>query len=143
MKIGKGTKVWYKNKSVILKCRIGKNCIIHAPVWIGDDVIIGDNCKIQAFAFLPTGVVLGDNVFVGPGAVFTNDKRPPSHGKSWAGILVKNGAVIGANATILPRVTVGENSIVGAGAVVTKSVPNNTVVVGNPARLLTSPRGKV
>ena len=111
------------------------NTKIHAPVFIGSKVKIGDNCKIQAFAYIPDNVVIGDNVFIGPGAVFTNDKHPPSHGawKNDPKTIVYDHAVIGANATILPGITIGAYAVVGAGAVVTKDVAHGDVVVGNPA----------
>jgi UDP-2-acetamido-3-amino-2,3-dideoxy-glucuronate N-acetyltransferase len=115
---------------------IGDNCKIHSHVWIGAKVKIGNNCKIQSFAFIPDGVTIEDNVFIGPHVCFTNDKKPPSGGKEWQPILVKRGASIGAGAIILPGITIGENVMVGAGAVVTKDVPDNITVVGNPARPL-------
>lgn len=131
-----GTIIWHPSKSVILTDDIGANCVIHAPVWIGKGVQIGENCKIQAFAFIPTGVRLQKGVFIGPHVCFTNDKHPPSFGQHWSDTLVEEGAVIGANATILPGVTIGFGARVGAGAVVTKDVPPNRVVVGNPAHIL-------
>ena len=131
-----GTVIWHPEKSVILTDKIGANCVIHAPVWIGKDVEIGESCKIQAFAFIPTGVRLQKGVFIGPHVCFTNDKHPPSFGKHWSDTLVEEYAVIGANATILPGITIGYQARVGAGAVVTKDVPPNSVVVGNPAKIL-------
>lgn len=133
--IGKGTVVrHYVN---LYGCKIGKNCKIASFVEIQKDVNIGDNCKIEAFAYIPTGVTLEDEVFVGPHACFTNDKKPRAKG-DWKIIptLVKKGASIGANAVIICGVTIGENAIVGAGSVVTRDVPPNTLVVGNPARLI-------
>ena len=115
---------------------IGDNCKIHSHVWIGATVKIGNNCKIQSFAFIPDGVTIEDNVFIGPHVCFTNDKKPPSGGKEWQPILVKRGVSIGAGAIILPGITIGENAMVGAGAVVTKDVPDNITVIGNPARPL-------
>lgn len=100
--------------------------------------MIGDGCKIQAFAFIPDGVTLEDNVFVGPGAIFTNDKHPPSGGKGWAPTLVKRGAVIGAGAIVLPGLTIGEGAVVGAAALVTRDVPDGVTVAGNPARPIAS-----
>lgn len=127
-------KIWHKNKSVILTKKIGKGTTIHAPVWIGRDVEIGQDVKIQAFAFLPGWVKIEDDVFIGPAVTMGNDLYPPSYGKHWAKTLIKRGAVIGMNATILPGITIGKNSIIGAGAVVTKSVPPNQTYVGNPAK---------
>lgn len=118
------------------KAIIGQGCTIHSHVWIGEKVKIGKNCKIQAFTFIPDLVTLEDNVFVGPHVCFTNVKKPPTDKKNWQSTLVKRGAKIGAGAVILPGLIIGENAFVGAGAVVTKSVPDNTTVVGNPARPL-------
>lgn len=128
------TKIYNKEKSQILKCKIGKGCTIHVLVWIGNNVVIGNRVKIQAFCFIPDGVTIEDDVFIGPHVCFTNDKRPPSYGKHWAKILVKKGARIGANATILPGIEIGENSLIGAGSVVTKNIPKGETWVGNPAR---------
>ena len=135
MKIPASSKIYYPELSVILNPTIGKECVIHAPVWIGD-VSIGDRCKIQAFAFIPTGVTIENDVFIGPSVTFTNDKNPPSNGKSWSETLVKSGTVIGAGAVILSGITIGKNAVIGAGSVVTKNVLSNTTVVGNPAKIL-------
>ena len=120
-------------------CRIGKGCKIAAYVEIQRGVNIGDRCKIEAFAFIPSGVTIEDEVFVGPHACFTNDRVPKAVG-DWEVVptLVKRGASIGANATIICGVTIGENALIGAGAVVTKDVPANAVVVGTPARIIGS-----
>jgi acetyltransferase-like isoleucine patch superfamily enzyme len=112
----------------------GENCTIHAYTWIGDKVTMGKNVKVQAFAFIPNGVTIGDNVFVGPHVCFTNDKYPPMG--EWRDTFVQDGAVIGANATILPGVTLGYGCQIGAGAVVTKDVPPGETWVGNPAKPL-------
>lgn len=133
----KNTIVYHPELSNISKAAvIGDNCKIHSHVWIGGKVKIGNNCKIQSFAFIPDGVTIEDNVFIGPHVCFTNDKNPPSDGKAWQPILVERGAKIGAGAVILPGITIGENVMVGAGAVVTKDVPDNIKVIGNPARSL-------
>lgn len=121
----------------LYKCKIGKNCKIDAYVYIEEGVVIGDNCKIRPFVFIPTGVTIEDNVFIGPHVVFTNDRHPKVSGE-WKllPIRVKHGTAIGAGAVILPGVTIGENAIIGAGAVVSKDVANNAIVVGNPLRIL-------
>lgn len=129
---------WYPHLSNISKLAfIGLGTVIHAGVHIHDLVVIGKNCKIEACTFLPNGVTLEDSVFIGPHVVFTNDKTMDMD-HEWEPIstLVKKGACIGANATILAGVTIGENAKVGAGAVVTRDVAPNTTVVGNPARVL-------
>lgn len=135
VKIDEGTKVY--DQVNLYKCKIGKNCKIDAYVYIEEDVTIGDNCKIRPFVFIPSGVIIEDNVFIGPGVVFTNDKYPKTSGE-WKllPIRIKEGASIGAGATILPGVTIGKNAIVGAGSVVTKDVPDNAIAAGNPARVL-------
>jgi UDP-2-acetamido-3-amino-2,3-dideoxy-glucuronate N-acetyltransferase len=116
-------------------CKIGKGCRIAAYAEIQRGVTIGDRCKIEAFAFIPTGVAIEDEVFIGPHACFTNDKVPKAVG-DWevTPTLVKKGASIGANATILCGVTIGENALIAAGAVVTKDVPANAIVAGIPAK---------
>lgn len=120
-------------------CKIGKGCRIAAYAEIQRGVTIGDRCKIEAFAFIPTGVTIEDEVFIGPHACFTNDRVPKAVG-DWEVVptLVKRGASIGANATIICGTTIGENALVGAGAVVTKNVPANAIVVGAPARKIGS-----
>jgi UDP-2-acetamido-3-amino-2,3-dideoxy-glucuronate N-acetyltransferase len=118
-------------------CRIGRGCKIAAYVEVQRDVVIGDRCKIEAFAFIPSGVTIEDEVFVGPHACFTNDRTPRAVGEwSVTPTVVKKGASIGANATIMCGVTIGEGALVGAGAVVTKDVPPHAKVAGNPARTI-------
>ena len=126
-------KIWHPKKSVILTKKIGEGTTIHAPVWIGRDVIIGRAVKIQAFVFIPDKVKISDNVFIGPCVCFTNDKHPPSGRENWQQTIIKKGASIGANATILCGITIGENALIGAGAVITKDVPANETWCGNPA----------
>jgi UDP-2-acetamido-3-amino-2,3-dideoxy-glucuronate N-acetyltransferase len=131
------TKIWHPELSNISPlAHIGEDCVIHSHVWIGDHVIIGNGCKIEAFCFLPEGVILEDNVFLGPRVTFTNDKHPPSGHKNWLRTLVRKGASIGASVTILPGLTIGKNAKVGAGSVVTKSILDDELWVGVPAKKL-------
>ena len=133
-KIGENTKIW--NFVNLYECEIGNNCMIGAFVEITCGVVIGNNCRIQSHSFSCDQVTLEDNVFIGHGVMFINDRRPPSGDPSkWEPTLIKKGVSIGSNATILP-VVIGENSVVGAGAVVTKDVPPNVIVAGNPARII-------
>jgi len=126
-------------------CKIGRGCRIAAYVEVQRGVVIGDRCKLEAFAFIPSGVTIEDEVFVGPHVCFTNDLHPVAVG-DWemTPTLVKKGASIGANATVVCGVTIGRNAMVGAGAVVTRDVPDNAVVIGCPARLMgfRDPTGK-
>lgn len=135
--IGKGTKIWHFCH--LFNSIIGKNCSIGQNVMIGPNVIVGNNCKIQNNVSLYDGVILEDDVFVGPSAVFTNVVNPRAfveRKSEFKETLIKKGASIGANTTIICGVTVGEYAFVGAGAVVTKDVPHHTLVVGNPAKML-------
>jgi acetyltransferase-like isoleucine patch superfamily enzyme len=121
----------------LYKCKIGKNCKIDAFVYIEEDVVIGNNCKIRPFVFIPTGVTIEDNVFVGPNVTFTNDLYPKVQG-DWTLLktTIKQGVALGANSVVLPGVTVGANALIGAGCVVAKDVPENAIIVGNPARII-------
>lgn len=133
--IGEGTSIW--QFSIVLKgAKIGKNCNINCQVFIENDVIIGDNVTIKPGVQIWDGVSLEDDVFVGPNVTFTNDLFPKSKNKNFElkKTIVKKGASIGANATILAGITIGENSLIGAGSVVTKNIPENTVWFGNPAK---------
>ena len=133
--IGTNTTIW--QFVVVLKdAVIGENCNINAHVFIENSVKIGNNVTIKSGVQIWDGVTLEDNVFIGPNVTFTNDKTPRSqiYPEEFLTTIVKRGASIGANATILPGLTIGEDSIVGAGAVVTKNVERNTILVGNPAR---------
>lgn len=133
-RIGQNTRVW--QYSVILKnAVIGKGCNICAHTLIENDVLIGNNVTVKSGVYIWDGITLEDNVFIGPCVAFTNDKKPRSkqYPESFAKTIVEQGASIGANATILPGIRIGQNALVGAGAVVTKDVPENAIVVGNPA----------
>jgi acetyltransferase-like isoleucine patch superfamily enzyme len=135
--IGKHTRVW--QYCVILEgAKIGENCNICAHTMIEGDVIIGDNVTIKSGVFIWNNTRIEDNVFIGPNATFTNDPLPRSkvYPSSFINITIQKGASIGANATLLPGVTIGKNAMVGAGAVVTRDVPENAVVVGNPAKII-------
>lgn len=137
-KIGKGTEIF--NFCNIYGCEIGENCKIGSYVEIQDNVKIGNNVKVQGHSFICSLVTIEDDVFIGHGVMTTNDVYPPSRkrtgtDKYWKPTLIKKGAVIGSNATLLP-IIIGENALVGAGAVVTKDVPDNCIVVGNPARII-------
>ena len=135
--IGTDTLIW--QFCVILKdAKIGKNCNINCHVFIENDVIIGDNVTVKPGVQIWDGVTLEDNVFIGPNVTFTNDLIPRSkkYPEKFEKTFVKKGASIGANATILGGITLGENSLVGAGSVVTKDIPANEVWVGNPAKFL-------
>ncbi len=133
--IGDGTKVWI-NVQIREHAVVGSNCIISKDVYIDHAVSIGDGCKIQNGVSVYNGVTIEDRVFVGPNAVFTNDKVPRAFNTTWkvTPTLVRSGASIGANATIVCGITIGEYAMVAAGAVVTKDVAPYTLVAGNPAR---------
>ena len=139
-KIGTGTKVWI-NVQIREDAEIGEHCIIGKDVYIDHAVKIGDRVKIQNGVSVFNGVTIEDDVFVGPNVAFTNDYYPRAFNQDWqiSETLVKKGASIGANATIVCRHTLGEYCMVGAGSVVTSDVEPFTLVVGNPAR----PIGKV
>jgi len=135
--IGSRTKIWH-HAQVREGAVIGKNCILGKDVYIGKDVQIGNGCKIQNRASIYMGVKIEDDVFVGPHVSFTNDKYPRAFSQQWeiGETLVRRGASIGANSTVICGVTIGEYAMVGAGSVVTKDVPPHGLVVGNPARLI-------
>ena len=135
--IGEGTRVW-QYVVILPGAVIGRDGNICSHCFIENKVILGDRVTVKCGVQLWDGVTLEDDVFVGPNATFTNDLQPRSR-NSAAQLLptvVKKGASIGANATILPGLTIGEGAMVGAGAVVTKDVPALTLVVGNPARIV-------
>jgi acetyltransferase-like isoleucine patch superfamily enzyme len=136
-KIGKGTKVWHF-AHIRSTAIIGENCIIGKDVYVDTDVRIGNNVKIQNGVSVYNGVTIEDDVFCGPHMTFTNDIYPRSYGSEWEIVdtLVRRGASIGANATIICGITLNEYCMVGSGAVVTKDVPTNGLVTGNPAHLV-------
>ena len=129
--IGENTNIW--QYCVVLKgAKIGKNCNICSHCFIENEVKIGDNVTLKNGVYLYDGITVEDGVFIGPNATFCNDKYPKSKNKDFKleKIIIKKGASIGANATILPGVTIGENALVAAGAIVTKDVPDNKLVKG-------------
>lgn len=137
VKIGDNTLIW--QFCVILKnAQIGRNCNINCNVLVENDVLIGDNVTIKPGVQIWDGITLEDHVFIGPNVTFTNDHFPKSKNRDFElrKTIVKAGASIGANATILGGLTIGMNSLIGAGSVVTKDIPANEVWVGNPAKFL-------
>ena len=135
--IGEGTKIWHFCH-VMKNSRIGERCNIGQNVVISPDVTIGNNVKIQNNVSVYTGVILEDDVFCGPSMVFTNVINPRSQVSrkdEYRTTLVKKGASIGANATVVCGHTIGRYAFIGAGAVVTKDIPDYALIVGNPGRL--------
>lgn len=135
-KIGKGTKIWHFSH-IMPECIIGENCNIGQNVVVSPKVILGNNVKVQNNVSIYTGVICEDDVFLGPSMVFTNVINPRSavpRRDQYMTTIVKKGASIGANATIVCGHNIGQYAFVGAGAVVTKEVPDYALVVGNPAR---------
>lgn len=135
--IGEQTNIW-QFCVVFPNAKIGSNCNICANVLIENDVVIGNNVTVKSGVQLWDGVIVEDNVCIGPNVTFTNDLFPRSKNADWelSKTLIKKGASIGANSTILAGHTIGENAMVGAGSVVTHDIPDNEVWVGNPARFL-------
>lgn len=141
--VGKNVKIYdFVN---LYGCEIGDETQIGAFVEIQKGVKVGRRCRIQSHSFLCEGVTIEDDVFIGHAVVFVNDNNPTAlkaRNKTWTleKVVVKKGAVIGSNATILGGIVIGENAVVGAGAVVTKDVPASTTVAGNPAKKLEKKR---
>lgn len=125
-KIGKNTNIW-QFCVVLPEAEIGDNCNICSHCFIENEVKIGNNVTLKNGVFLYDGITVEDDVFIGPNATFCNDRYPKSKNKDFKlePILIKKGASIGANATILPGVTIGENALIGAGAIVTKNIGDN------------------
>ncbi len=135
--IGKGTFIW--QFAVVLEgARIGDNCNINCHTFIENDVVIGNNVTVKAGVYLWDGIRIEDDVFIGPNATFVNDNHPRSkkYPEHFLQTKICKGASIGANATILGGITIGQYAMIGAGSVVTKSVPPYTMVYGNPARVI-------
>jgi len=134
--IGNGTRIWHFSH-IMPGCRIGENCTIGQNVVVSPEVVLGNNVKVQNNVSIYTGVVCEDDVFLGPSMVFTNVINPRSaisRRSEFAKTTVRQGATIGANATIICGHDIGMYAFIGAGAVVTKSVPDYALVAGNPAR---------
>lgn len=145
--IGPGTSIW-NQAQVRERARIGAGCIIGKNVYVDTDVVIGDRCKVQNNVSIFHGVTVEDGVFIGPHVCFTNDRLPRAINRDGSAktdadwevspTLVRRGAALGANSTILPGLTIGAWAMVGSGSVVTRDVADHELVVGNPARRLGS-----
>jgi UDP-2-acetamido-3-amino-2,3-dideoxy-glucuronate N-acetyltransferase len=135
--VGAGTRIW-AFAHVLPGARIGAECNICDQVFIENDVVVGDRVTVKCGVQLWDGVRIGNDVFIGPNATFTNDRFPRSkvYPDEFAQTRIEDHVSIGANATLLPGITIGRNAMVGAGAVVTRSVPPHAIVVGNPARIV-------
>ena len=135
--IGKNSRIW-AFAHVLPGAVLGSECNICDHVFIENDVVLGDRVTVKCGVQLWDGITLEDDVFVGPNATFTNDPFPRSkqYPEKFPRTVIGRGASIGANATILPGLTIGQHAMIGAGSVVTRSVPANAIVVGNPARII-------
>jgi acetyltransferase-like isoleucine patch superfamily enzyme len=146
VRLGSNVTIHHPELVNLYGCSIGDNCKIASFVEIQRGVVLGRNVKIEAFAFIPTGVTIEDGAFIGPHVCFTNDRYPRAVGDDgellgadhWEVVptVVKRGAAIGANATIVCGVTIGENALVAAESTVTRDVPPDSLVVGSPARVV-------
>lgn len=136
-KIGKDSRVW-AFAHVLPGATLGSECNVCDNVFIENDVIIGDRVTLKCGVQVWDGITIEDDVFIGPNATFTNDLFPRSkvYPQTFARTIIRRGASLGANCTILPGITIGINAMIGAGAVVTRSVPPNAIVVGNPAKII-------
>lgn len=142
--VGDGTRIW-RNAQVRKGARVGSDCNIGKDAFIDVGVVVGDRCKIHTGSMLFSGARVADGVFIGPGAILTNDRLPRATTQDgslkseadWteSGVVVHRGASVGAGAVLVAGITVGEFALIGAGAVVTRDVPAHALVVGNPARI--------
>lgn len=135
--VGEGTRVW-AFAHILKGARLGRDCNICDHTFIENDVVLGDRVTVKCGVQLWDGIRVEDDVFIGPNATLSNDPAPRSkqHLERYPPTVIRSGASIGANATLLPGITIGQYAMVGAGAVVTRSVPPYAVVVGNPARIV-------
>lgn len=135
--IGEDTNIW-QFCVIFPKAKIGNNCNVCANVLIENEVVVGNNVTIKSGVQLWDGVTIEDNVFIGPNVTLTNDLFPRSKNQDWqlSKTIIKKGASIGANSTLLAGITIGENAMIGAGSVVTKSIPSGEIWFGNPARFI-------
>lgn len=130
--IGEGTNIW-QFCVVLPDAKIGNNCNICSHCFIENDVKIGNNVTVKCGVQIWDGMIIEDDVFIGPNVTFCNDRYPKSRNKNWKlePIIIRKGASIGANATILPGITIGENALIGAGAIITKDLSDNQKIIGN------------
>lgn len=135
--IGAGTRIW-QFVVVLSGAKLGADCNICSHCLIENDVIVGDRVTVKSGVQLWDGIRIEDEVFIGPNVTFSNDRFPRSkqYPEAFLQTIVKTGASIGANATLLPGITIGRYAMIGAGSVVTKDVPDRALVVGNPARII-------
>lgn len=136
-KLGKGVKIPHPDLVNLYECEIGDNTFIGPFVEIQKGAKVGKRCRVQSHSFICEGASIGNDVFIGHGVIFTNDLFPAANDPDWKlkKTLVKDGVSIGNNVTLLP-VLIGKSCLIGAGSVVTKNIPCNCVVVGNPAKVL-------
>lgn len=135
LKIGQGTQIW-QYVVILGKAEIGQNCNINCHCFVENDVAIGNDVTIKSGVYLWDGITIEDNVFIGPNVTFTNDMNPRSKcHKKYLRTIIKKGASIGAGAVLTPGLLIGEFSLIGAGSIVTKSIKNNELWYGNPAKM--------